>query len=365
MARRLHCVPVQREEDLMGLMSQEPRPKRLGDQTIVITGASSGIGLATARMAAERGANVVLTSRNEDDLRRATDQIRSRAGRATYVVADVADPEALDRVTAAAVREFGGFDTWVNNAGVSIYGKLTEVPLEDKKQLFETNFWGVVNGCRTAVSHLQRKGGTIINIGSVVSDRAIPLQGIYSASKHAVLGYTDALRMELEHDRIPITVTLVKPSAINTPYVKHARNYMEQAPALPPPVYAPEVVAETILRCAERRIREITVGGGGRVLSALGRLAPHSMDVYMERAMFDQQKDQSGLVHTQDSLYRPTRDGQSSGPYDGHVMRSSVYTKAMMFNATRALPFIAAGALLAAGVKRLRSNPGVRDTTES
>ena len=255
----------------MGPKKREARPKKLRDQTIVITGASSGIGLATARMAAERGANVVLTSRNGEELRRATDQITSRAGRATYVVADVKDPAALDRVADAAIREFGGFDTWVNNAGVSIYGKLTEVPLEDKKELFETNFWGVVNGCRTAVRHLEHKGGTIINVGSIVSDRAIPLQGIYSASKHAVLGYTDALRMELEHDRLPITVTLVKPSAINTPYVEHARNYMEQAPTLPPPVYAPEVVAEAILRCAERRMREITVGGGGRMLAAMGQ----------------------------------------------------------------------------------------------
>jgi short-subunit dehydrogenase len=339
----------------MALKSRQARPKKLREQTIVITGASSGIGLATARMAAERGANVVLTSRNEEDLRRATDQITSRAGRATYVVADVADPAGLDRVADAAIRDFGGFDTWVNNAGVSIYGKLTEVPLEDKKRLFETNFWGVVNGCRTAVRHLQRKGGTIINIGSVVSDRAIPLQGIYSASKHAVLGYTDALRMELEHDGLPITVTLVKPSAINTPYVQHARNYMEHAPTLPPPVYAPEVVAEAILTCAERRMREITVGGGGRMLAAMGRLAPRSMDAYMERAMFDQQKDESGRVRTQDSLYRPRRDGRTSGPYDGHVMNSSMYTKAIMSDATRALPFIAAGALLLAGVKRLRS----------
>jgi len=339
----------------MGLMSREATPKKLREQTIVITGASSGIGLATARMAAARGAAVVLTSRNEDDLRRATDEIRARAGRATYVVADVADPEGLDRVADAAIREFGGFDTWVNNAGVSIYGKLTEVPLEDKKRLFETNFWGVVNGCRTAVRHLQRKGGTIINVGSIVSDRAIPLQGIYSASKHAVLGYTDALRMELEHDGIPVTVTLVKPSAVNTPYVRHARNYMEEAPTLPPPVYAPDVVAEAILKCAERRMREITVGGGGRMMTAMGRLAPRSTDVYMERAMFDQQKDPNGQLRKDDSLYRPTSDGRTNGRYAGHVMKSSMYTKAMMSDATRALSFVAAAALLAAGVRRMRS----------
>jgi short-subunit dehydrogenase len=336
----------------MRLMSRGPKLKKLKDQTIVITGASSGIGLATARMAAKRGARVLLTSRNEDDLRRAANEINGSGGRAAYAVADVAKPEELDRVAERAVREFGGIDTWVNNAGVSIYGKLTEVPLEDKKQLFETNFWGVVNGCRTAVRVMRARGGVIINVGSIVSDRAVPLQGIYSASKHAVLGYTDALRMELEHDKVPIVVTLVKPSAINTPYVEHARNYMDEAPTLPPPIYAPDVVAEAILRCAEKRVREITVGGGGRATAVLGMVAPRTMDVYMERAMFSQQKDPSGAAQTRDSLYRPARDGETEGPYQGHVMRSSVYTRSMLSDVTRALPFIAAGAVLFAAKRR-------------
>jgi short-subunit dehydrogenase len=336
----------------MALLSRRWKPKRLRDQVIVITGASSGIGLATARMAAARGARVILTSRNERDLRVAVEEIDARGGRATHVVADVAVPEEMDRVADIAIREFGGFDTWINNAGISIYGKLTDVPMEDKKRLFDTNFWGVVNGCRTAVRHFVHRGGTIINIGSVVSDRAIPLQGMYSASKHAVLGYTDALRMELEHDQLPITVTLVKPASINTPFVDHARNYMPDAPTLPPPVYAPEVVARAILRCAERRIREITVGGGGRMITAFGRLAPRTTDALMERTMFDQQQDPNRPAQQLDSLYRPTRDGDATGPYDGHVMQSSIYTRAMMSDFTRALPFIAAGALLGARLAR-------------
>jgi short-subunit dehydrogenase len=340
----------------MGLISRGWKPKRLRDQVVVITGASSGIGLATARMAAARGARVVLTSRNEPALRMVTEDINIRGGRATHVVADVAVPKEVDRVAEIAIRDFGGFDTWVNNAGISIYGKLIDVPMEDKKRLFDTNFWGVVNGCRTAVRHFARRGGTIINIGSVVSDRAIPLQGMYSASKHAVLGYTDALRMELEHDKLPVNVTLVKPASINTPFVDHARNYMAEAPTLPPPVYAPEVVAEAILRCAERRIREVTVGGGARVITAIGRLAPRTMDVFMERALFDQQKDASRSVPPLDSLYRPTRDGEATGPYTGHVMKTSLYTKAVMSDVTRALPYLAAGAMLAAGVKRWRAS---------
>jgi NAD(P)-dependent dehydrogenase (short-subunit alcohol dehydrogenase family) len=221
--------------------------------------------------------------------------------------------------------------------------------------MFDTNFWGVVHGCRTAVKHLRTRGGAIINVGSVVSDRAVPLQGMYSASKHAVLGYTDALRMELEHDAVPIAVTLVKPSAINTPYVEHARNYMDKAPMLPPPVYAPEVVAQAILACAEKRVRDITVGGTGRLTAALGMLAPRTTDLYMERALFTQQQDHEGVVQTQDSLYAPKRDGTVSGPYTGHVMRSSVYTKALLFDVGRALPFVAAGLAIAAGVRMRHS----------
>ena len=290
--------------------------------------------------------------RNEQDLRRVADEINARGGRATYALADVANPAEMDRVAEVASREFGGFDTWVNDAGICIYGKLTEVPLDDKKRLFDTSFWGVVNGCRTAVRHFRHKGGTIINIGSIVSDRAVPLQGIYSASKHAVLGYTDALRMELEHDRLPITVTLVKPAAINTPFVEHARNYMDKAPALPPPVYAPEVVARAILRCAERRVREITVGGGGRMMAAMGKVTPRMMDKYMTQTMFEQQKDTTGTVISQDSLFEPKEDGHASGPYQGHVMQSSVYTEAKLSGVTRALPYIAAGAVLAATARR-------------
>ena len=334
-----------------------PKLKKLHQQTIVITGASSGIGLATAQMAAKSGARVVLSSRNEPVLRRITTEITASGGRAIFAVADVSSPAELDRVAAAAVDAFGGIDTWVNNAGISIYGKLTEVPMEDKKRLFDVNFWGVVNGCRTAVRHMRERGGVIVNIGSIVSDQAIPLQGIYSASKHAVQGYTNALRMELEHDGLPIAVSLVKPSAIDTPYLEHARNYMDAAPSFPPPVYAPEVVARTILRCAEKPVRDITVGGGGRMMTLMGAFAPRATDRYFEHAMFEQQKDYEGRNRTMDSLYAPKRDGRTTGPYDGHVMQSSAYTRAALSDVSRALPWIAAAAVIAASIRRWQSEP--------
>jgi NAD(P)-dependent dehydrogenase (short-subunit alcohol dehydrogenase family) len=165
------------------------------------------------------------------------------------VAADVADEQALRRLAEIAVERFGGFDTWVNSAGVSIYGPLMEVSVEDMRRLFETNFWGVVHGSRIAVEHLRQRTGVLINIGSTLSDRAIPLRGMYCASKHAVKGFTDALRIELEQQQAPISVTLIKPGAIDTPYTEHAKNYLDEETKHPPPVYAPRVVSEAILYC--------------------------------------------------------------------------------------------------------------------
>jgi short-subunit dehydrogenase len=337
--------------------------KKVKDQVIVITGGSSGIGLATARLAARRGARVVLAARNHEDLRDVVNEITSRGGRAVAVVADVADADAVDRIGEKALLEFGVIDTWVNNAGLSIYGKLTDVPLADKRRLFDINFWGVVHGCRTAIRLMKDRGGVLINIGSELSDLAVPLQGIYSASKHAVKGYTDALRMELQHDRIPIAVTLVKPSAINTPYPEHARNYLKDAvPALPPPLYAPEVVAETILRCAERPVRDVIVGGAGRLHVALGRVAPRLTDRFMQRAMFESQKARDRSQPPEGSLNHPQRDGRVTGRQQSYMMTSSLYTRVALSPARRLLPLAAAGVVLAAGVRRRRRAVSIEAT---
>ncbi len=200
--------------------------KRLRDQVIVLTGASSGIGLATARKAARQGAQLVLAARSGDELQRLAAEIGARGGKAVPVVTDVGREEEVRDLANTALQRFGRFDTWINNAGISIFGRLEEVALEDQRRLFATNFWGVVYGSLTAVRHLKEHGGALINLGSVVSDRAFPLQGMYSASKHAVKGFTDALRVELEEEGAPVAVTLIKPTSIATPFARHAKNYL-------------------------------------------------------------------------------------------------------------------------------------------
>lgn len=303
---------------------------RLQDQVMVITGASSGIGLVTAKMAAKRGARLILNSRNEEALQTVCDEIRSSGGEAYHVAGDVGRFEDVQNIATEAIRRFGGFNTWVNNAGVSIYGPVLDQSLEDQRRLFETNYWGVVHGSMVACAHLRRRGGALINVGSVLSDITIPVQGTYCATKHAVKSYTDALRLELEEEGAPVSVTLIKPSAIDTPYTRHAKNLLPVEPNNPPPVYAPETVAEAILHCAEHPVRDLYVGGAGKMLAEAGHHLPRLMDKVMEATMFETQKsDRPTRADRDDSLYTPSVDGDERGDYSGHVSESSVYTRAV------------------------------------
>lgn len=335
------------------------RLKNLEDQVVVITGASSGIGLTTAREAARRGARLVLAARNEQALEQITDEIRELGGETVYVKADVGSEDDVREVSRVALERFGTFDTWINNAGASIYGRLSEVANEDHRRLFETNFWGVVYGSLEAAKHLRNRGGAIINIGSTLSDRAIPMQGMYSASKHAVKGFTDALRMELDEEGAPVSVTLIKPSGIDTPYPQHAKNYMDEEPSLPAPVYAPDVVAETILHCAEHPKRDVFVGAGGKFLSALGQYAPGLTDRLMEATIIRQQKsgrppqDRNGLHSSSFGL-------QERGEYEGHVAESTLYTKASLHPFVTGSLAVGAGLITAAALRKARNGHGRR-----
>jgi short-subunit dehydrogenase len=333
----------------------KPKLKSIEEQIVVITGASSGIGLTTAEMAAERGAKVVLAARSESDLAAAVARIRAKGGRATSVVADVANPADVESIAQHAVDSYGAIDTWVNDAGISVYGRLADVSLNDKRRVFDVTFWGVVHGCDAALPRLRQKGGVIVNIGSELSDMSAPLQGIYSAAKHAVKGYTNALRMELEEAGIPVWVSLIKPGPIDTPYTQHARNYLPNEPAHPKPTYAPEEVARAILKCAERPIREVVVGGVPRLQLALHAMAPRLSELYAERALVSQQQSDRPAT-SGDSLYRPSGEdyGRRRSRHGNGVRNTSLYTRAVLSDAMRAAPLIAIGAAVAASVAAAR-----------
>jgi NAD(P)-dependent dehydrogenase (short-subunit alcohol dehydrogenase family) len=337
----------------------------LSEQVLVIMGASSGIGLVTARMAAARGACVVLSARNARDLERATREIRETGGRAEFAAADVSDPAQVEQVAQVALKTFGRIDTWINNAAVALYGRAVEVSLDDQRRQFDINYWGQVHGCLTAVRHLREPGGTIINVASALADRAIPLQANYCAAKHALKAFTDTLRMELAADGIPVRVCLVKPGSIDTPLFDKARTYMELEPQAVPPVYAPEVSARAILSCAVQPRRDVIVGGMGKVISLAGTHAPRLTDRYMERkTIADQLSDRPVGEGRPDNLWSPVAydGGERGGNHSGRVKGTSVYTVAALHS--RATLGVVLGLATAAfGVRlwrrRRRSRPAI------
>jgi short-subunit dehydrogenase len=344
------------------------RLKPIEDQVVVLTGASSGIGLATARLLAERGARLVLVSRNADALERVAQEIRLDGGEAVAVQADVARHDDLERVAETAIERFGGIDTWINNAGVSVYGTVDEIPLADQRRVFDVNYWGVVQGSLVAARHLRRKGGAIINTGSVLSDHAVILQGPYSATKHAVKGFTDALRMELEAEGAPISVTLIKPSAIDTPFFEHARSYLDSRGVRnPPPAYDPHLVAKAMLYACEHPKRDLVVGMGGFMISLMGGHFPRLTDRLLEMTMVaGQESDVPAPSGWRDNLYAPRKDGEEHSRLPGPgPRRTSLYLAAQMHPVATAAVMAGVGlgiaALLRSARRPVRRGPVERD----
>ncbi|MGY2052461.1 SDR family oxidoreductase [Methylobacterium sp. JK268] len=325
--------------------------KPLDQQVIVITGASSGIGLATARRAARSGARVVMGARNAEALATIQEELEREGGQVTHAVGDVGRREDVQALADKALQRFGRIDTWVNDAGISIFGRLEEVSDEDSDRLFQTNFWGTVYGSLVALPYLRRQGGALVNVGSIASDLSIPLQAMYSASKHAIRGFTDGLRAELEMERVPVSVTLIKPGSIDTPLTHHARNYMDREPQLPPPVYHPDEVARAILHAAVHPQREIYVGGGGRAITGLKKLAPEVFD-RMGGHVAQMQRGAEPPRDPQGALHEPGQDGHIRGGHPGYVRRTSTYTRAQLHPLTTGAVVAGVGLAAAALMKR-------------
>jgi short-subunit dehydrogenase len=307
--------------------------KPLSEQTIVITGASSGIGLATARRAAREGAKVLLVARNEDALREAVESIRLRGGKADFLAIDITTADAPERIGAKARSVFGGFDTWVNDAAVALYARLEETGIDEQRRVFDVGYFATVAASLYAARELTaRGGGAIVNLGSILSDRTVPVQGAYSAMKHAVQGFTEAFRMEMEAEGRPISVTLIKPAAIDTPYPEHARNRMDKPARVPPVVYDPELVAKAICFAAAHPKRDLTVGGTGMAMTKMSNLLPRSADRFMEMFFKEEAQtiDTPATPGAKDNLFEPRKDGRERSNQDIYVRKQSLALEAQM-----------------------------------
>jgi NAD(P)-dependent dehydrogenase (short-subunit alcohol dehydrogenase family) len=301
--------------------------KPIGEQVVVVFGASSGIGRVTAQKFAERGAKVVVSARSEEGLRSLVNEIQQAGGTALAVTADVSDFAQVKAVAERAVAEYGRLDTWAHISGVGLYAKFMEIAPEEFKRVIEVDLVGSAYGAMAALPHLKRDGGALIVVSSVESQVSFPYHSAYAAAKHGIPGWLDALRLELKHDGIPVSVTNIMPAAINTPFFSSARTKLGVKPAAPPPVYHPSTVADQILYAAEHPIRDMIAGGAGKVYIQIQRISPLAMDKLLLLVGFKSQKtDEPKTVDAPNNLFAPQdRDNRVEGDFGHLTLKRSLY----------------------------------------
>jgi NAD(P)-dependent dehydrogenase (short-subunit alcohol dehydrogenase family) len=300
--------------------------KRLSEQVIVVFGASSGIGRETALRAARKGAKVVVSARTDEGLESLVEEIQRAGGEATSLPADVTEFAQVKGVADRTVERYGRIDTWAHVASVALYGMFDELEPEEFKRVIDTDVTGMAYGAMAALPYLKRDGGAFIGVSSIVAARAIPMLSAYSAGKHGAAGLLEALRLELRHEGAPVSVTNILPSSINTPFFNKARTKMGVKPMGLPPIYQPNIVADAILYAAEHPVRDIVVGGAGKMIVAMQRLSPRMLDWMLQPiAIKAQQTDEPKSADAPNNLFEPVHDySRTEGDFSKQSMPFSV-----------------------------------------
>lgn len=336
--------------------------KSIKDQVVVLMGASSGIGRVTAKEFAKRGAKVVVASRSEEGLQTVVDEIKQAGGEAVLFVADTADESQVRGLADYASAQFGRIDTWVQLAGIGVVSEYEKITAEDFRKMLDINLVGMFNGVKVAVEKMRDAGGAFIGISSVEGTVSFPLQSIYAASKHGVVGLLDGIRVELIHDKVPVSITNIAPAAIDTPFFDRAKIKVDVEPKAPAPVYTPESVARAILYAAEHPVRDLSVGSAGTIIRLLSSHLPGMTDKLMAKTQYKSQL-------TNEPRQQSGESGLETGSFGmdqetgGHSGRPSIYTW-IRTNPKTALTIAAAAAGATAAIIYELGNPKSKSTYE-
>lgn len=302
-------------------------------QTVVVTGASGGVGRALARRYGSDGASVGLIARGRAGLEAAAREVEAAGGRALVLDVDVADAAAVEDAARRVEDELGPIDIWVNNAMATVFGPISELSADEFRRASEVTYLGYVHGTLSALRRMrERNRGVIVQVGSALAYRAIPLQAPYCAAKFAARGFTDSLRTELIHDRSRVHVTMVQLPAVNTPQFTWGRSYMPRRAQPVPPIFQPELVADNIHWAARQRKREVWVGLPTTMAILGQRIAPGLLDRYLARTGYSgQQTGEATDPGAPDNLFSAVdeqRDYGAHGRFDARARSSDAWTTA-------------------------------------
>jgi short-subunit dehydrogenase len=316
-------------------------------QVVVITGASAGVGRATARRFAREGARIGLIARDEARLNRTAQEVAQLGGRALVLPLDVADAQAVEQAAERVEAELGPIDVWINSAMLTVFAPVAELTPDEVRRVTEVTYLGYVNGTMAALRRMRaRDRGTIVEAGSALAYRSIPLQAAYCGAKHAVVGFTDSLRSELIHDGSKVQVTVVHLPALNTPQFDWARNKMPLKVQPVPPIFQPEVAAEALHFAARHPRRELWVGHSSVMAILAQRLFPGLLDRYLAYSAYKGQQDEEPALSGPDNLFEPVKgDFAAHGRFDDRASATSP----QLWAAEHRRTLIGAGLILALG----------------